>query len=305
LVTPREALEILSQKFLMQPGVSGVSVVPGSAKIRVYVETEEDARRVPPRLLGYYTEVYVAGRIRLLEAPPEPATRGRVRPLVGGVSTGCCAATGTLTLALRDPHLGRTVLLSCRHVYWGGRGSRVLQPGPLDGGGEGDAVGYVWRWTEVEPPPRANRLDLALAVATVEAREWEVMLLGRLSGFSDPVVGSSVEKVGRTTGLTSGRVIDAWATVKVYGYPWGYSIFVNQAVAEMPAEPGDSGSPVASGGRLVGVLFAGSERVAVFNKASDVESFLKPGLQPQWLLGLAPVAATAAIIASEEYKRRG
>ena len=59
-----EILEEARLYFLNIPGVVGVSGRPGV--VRVYVESEEVAGRVPGEFMGYPVEVVVVGRVRLL-----------------------------------------------------------------------------------------------------------------------------------------------------------------------------------------------------------------------------------------------
>jgi hypothetical protein len=57
-------VERAREELLKLPGVVAVST--RDRTIVVYVETEEDAKRVPREIMGYRVEVRVVGRVRLL-----------------------------------------------------------------------------------------------------------------------------------------------------------------------------------------------------------------------------------------------
>jgi hypothetical protein len=287
-----EAVDILSQKFLMQDGVCGVSYVSGShQRLRVYVESEYVAWRVPDVILGYPVEVKVVGRIYALGVRGVSVLTGvsgdkrwRWRPICGGISVGVAGgATGTIACRVYDRSTGEVLILSNRHVFSGNVNTPVIQPGPADGGlYPDDVVGYVYRFIDVKPPPLDNRVDAALAKPTVDVSD-EVLDVGVVFDTAVPVEGVSVCKSGRSTCYTCGKIIDTHASVKVYGYPFGYAIFTDQVIVE-PAigAPGDSGSLVVEEGskRAVGLLFAGSDVVAVFNKIGYVLGYLNVSLKP-------------------------
>jgi hypothetical protein len=108
------------KKKLEQEGIVGVSdpEFGGERKIRVYVETEEDAKRV----LMEMPEVKVAG----VSIKTEPIVSGRfyalsrterVRPIIGGISCGNYKITaGTLGLIVRDKTTKKPLILSNNHV---------------------------------------------------------------------------------------------------------------------------------------------------------------------------------------------
>jgi hypothetical protein len=305
-----EAVEILSQKFLMQEGVCGVSYVAGSApRLRVYVESEEVAWRVPETILGYPVEVKVVGRIYALGARGVSVLTGvsgdktwRWRPICGGISVGVAGgATGTIACRVYDRSTGEVLILSNRHVLSGDVNTPVIQPGVADGGSyPDDAVGYVYRFIDVKPPPLDNKVDAALAKPTVDV-SGEVLDVGVVSDTADPVEGMTVCKSGRSSCYTCGKIIDAHASVKVYGYPFGYAIFTDQVIVE-PAigAPGDSGSLVVEAGskRAVGLLFAGSDVVTVFNKINNVLDALNISLRPPAPVAYPPVSPAYILVAS-------
>lgn len=90
-------------------------------------------------------------------------------------------------------------------------------------------------------------------------------------------IGLSVSKSGRTTQWTEGNVTAVNVTVQVQ-YGEGKTVtFEDQVVIGKPgfSAGGDSGSAILSvDGKLVGLLFAGSEQQTIFNRAERVMTAL-------------------------------
>jgi hypothetical protein len=324
-----EAVEILKQRFLMQEGVAGVSYRQ-SDKLVIYVEDEETAARVPKNLLGYPVEVRVVGRIYTLSLPPGKEGRtlagvlgsktARWRPVPGGVSVGSVLITaGTMSGRVYEVGTGRRLMLSNRHVFWGPRGTKVVQPGVYDGGRDpGDVVGYVYRYIDIKPPPDTNLVDAALAEpVSDDVLSDEVLDVGVITDIEEAREGMTVCKSGRTTCYACNRVTDTNATIKVYGYPnMAYAIFEDQILTEFLGAPGDSGSICVNPQtkRAVGLLFAGSSVITVLNKITNVCRLLNvtfrptavPPQLPWWwssvglALGLAPVAVASVVVGTSE-----
>ncbi len=318
-ISVQEAAYILGQKFILNEGISGISYRESEPRIVVYVESDEDAEKVPDRLLGYRTEVVVIGRLYTLQA-----NRQRLRPVPAGASIGCRKATGTLTTFAFDIDTGARILISCRHVLQGSMREAVIQPGAVDGGKEpDDIIGYVYRHAPIKPPPEANLVDAsAAAVFTDVETSNEVIGIGYAKCCKDVSENMEIAKSGRTTGVTKSVVIDTNATVKVYGYDFlgfEYAIFRNQILAKAFSNPGDSGSPVISSDEyLVGMVFAGSDSVTAINRIDYVMKELKASPEPVaapapaavsamalLALALTPVAFPIGIIASEEMRKIG
>ncbi|PFG41716.1 hypothetical protein ATJ88_0358 [Isoptericola jiangsuensis] len=225
-----------------------------------------------------------SARDRALAPQPPVATAyalgetGRVRPLRPGVSIAHVDVTaGTLgAFVLADPDRpGRVPLpdvpagvyaLSNRHVLDGAPGDGVLQPGPADGGSDpADRVGVVGA---VVPLARGERATVDAAVALLDDPEVDATYpVGRVTTTAAAVPGDAVEKVGRTTGHTVGRVtaIEMDDVLVGYGPELGVLAFDDQIEVESTrpgsfSEGGDSGSLVyRADGVAVGLLFAGSE----------------------------------------------
>ena len=126
-------------------------------------------------------------------------------------------------------------------------------------------------------PGAVNRVDAALARPTDDSIvSDEIVDIGRVAGTLPPGLGMAVRKSGRTTGLTTGEITVVEATVDV-GYDQKLARFEGQLLTGPMSEPGDSGSLLvaADGLHAVGLLFAGSSQVTIYNPIADVLSALQ------------------------------
>ena len=210
-------------------------------------------------------------------------TRSFPRPVPIGVSTGHPNVTaGTIGARVTDG--ARTFALSNNHIFAannGGRqGDNLLQPGAVDGGRDpDDAIATLF---DFEPLRfcralvcETNHIDAAVALTTPED-------LGNATpdgGYGAPrswseeaKLGMSVQKYGRTTGHTVGRISGINATIDVR-YRDGTARFGDQIVISGGgfSAGGDSGSLIVTKGALlgdrrpVGLLFAGSPSTTLAN----------------------------------------
>jgi hypothetical protein len=216
-------------------------------------------------------DIRVIGRVRKRAAPWH---RRSQRPLLIGASIGHVDITaGTLGCIAFHTVSRQPVLLSNNHVLAdedrGQRGDAILQPGKADRGR--DPKHLVGRLLRARPlrPGGINTVDAA--IATIEdGLFFDPMTLtglGDLAGAraapADP--GEAVSKVGRTTGLTRGRVTAVELDDVVVGFEAGDIRFDNQIEIESTgAGPfsagGDSGSLIVDRNlEGIGLLFAGSD----------------------------------------------
>jgi hypothetical protein len=270
--------------------------------IRIYVERKIAPAALGPSTLlprdfgGIPTDVVQTGRFLALPARV-PAERRRLRPARPGCSVGFqfsgdragYVMAGTLgALVERD---GKRLVLSNNHVLADENslpiGAPIFQPGLLDGGDP--AKDQIARLSEFVTLRRgaANRVDAAVAELLDPglASPSPLPPVGKLrSGEPLPAAeGLAVEKVGRTTGHTTGRVFDVSADVRV-GYDLGTLVFADQILIAGDRGPfsagGDSGSLIVARGkkRPVGLLFAGSESHTIANHAGEVLTALRAAL---------------------------
>ncbi|QTE29434.1 S1 family peptidase [Pengzhenrongella sicca] len=244
------------------------------------------ARRVTEQV-GPTVDVRRTGRISPLAQrvagprPPVVTARaagetGRVRPLRPGVSIANVAVTaGTLGAFVRVD--GLVHALSNYHVLVGSPagtvGDAVLQPGPADGGRDPrDRVGALAAFAPLEAG-RTALVDAAVARLADPVVDLDYPA-GPITTTAVVLGAEEVEKIGRTTGVTRGRVtaIELDDVVVGYGDGLGELRFDDQIEVEgigagAFSRGGDSGSLVyrvgeaggTGGAAAVGLLFAGSE----------------------------------------------
>jgi hypothetical protein len=220
-------------------------------------------------------DVRVIGPVHAMPArtpSPDFATIERHRPLRIGSSVGHGSVTaGTLGGFVSLEGLSRPAILSNNHVLAGVDagivGDAILQPGRYDGGAHpDDQVAALTRFV-----PLLNTATYDVAVAEViDEKLWSSNDLPDgplLAPASDPDDVDLVEKWGRTTGHTLGRVTAV--EVDGLGVDFDGTVIQFNGVTEIEGRDGaafsaggDSGSVVYSSAtrEAFGLLFAGSEK---------------------------------------------
>jgi len=231
--------------------------------VRVYVSEKVDKanlrrdERVPLRLDGVLTDVVVSRAVRHQDRV------SRHDPIVrGGVSGGNHdrLLTGTMGILVFDNVSKRSAVLSNWHVMCGladgcVRGEDIVQPGrDGDGGTRADLFARLERWVN------DSEVDAAIALLTGPRVMYrEALEIGAVVGAESPVVGMSVKKSGRTTGLTTGVITDLEAVAS-----FADGLMFNLLYIEGPervSAGGDSGSVwVNDRNNVVGLHFAGPAR---------------------------------------------
>ena len=234
-------------------------------------------------------------------------TARQERPIQLGVSGGsvvdiangyCCS--GTLGALVVDVS-GTQYILTNTHVLAGdvvpggngvvaAVGDPVNQPGYVDVQCQSipdDYVGSLSDWVELAPGG-VSIVDAAIAEALPDMvdPDGRILEIGTLSSATAAAyLNQPVKKSGRTSGLTRGKVVAIDSTVSVqYSDECAGAGFVTTFVGQILVspgkfiKPGDSGSlmveDVKANPRAVGLLYAGSSRVAVGNPIHDVLSAL-------------------------------
>lgn len=230
----------------------------------------------------------------------------RVRPAEAGYSVGHYKITaGTIGTCVYDILPGGTTgsppahgvgmppryyILSNNHVLANTNdakiGDPILQPGPYDGGVDpADRIATLTRWIPMtlEPPIsrslHRNLVDAAIAQGQFHDLDREIYWIGYVRGWrrkANVAVGTVVQKTGRTTNFTTGRITAINATVDV-GYGGGrVARFFDQIVTTDMSAGGDSGSLVLTLDNVaVGLLFAGSSVATIMNQIENVRSLLR------------------------------
>lgn len=262
---------------------------------------------VPAKIRHYQTDVIEVGIIRALQARTD-----RWRPAPPGVSIGHYLITaGTFGCVVKKD--GQRFILSNNHVLANQNdalvGDPIYQPGAHDGGDE--AIAVLEDFVPIEFDDGSPTCSIAQAIAkhaNLHAKIWgsthrlkayreiqvaenlvdaaiarplgddlivdEILEIGMLTGIAGVMLGESVRKSGRTTGLTSGTVTVLNATVRVE-YTDAAATLTDQIISTGMSQPGDSGSVlVDDDNRAVGLLFAGSDQVTIHNTIFNVLGLL-------------------------------
>ncbi|MDZ7336187.1 MAG: S1 family peptidase [candidate division KSB1 bacterium] len=269
---------------------------------------------IPKAIKGVVTDVKPVGRIiihksrteRWRPAPPgvsighEYVTAGTFGAVVRDNATG-------KKLILSNNH----VLANSNDAR---KKDAIVQPGPIDGGrAPQDLIAQLERFVPISfKKSETNVCSIAARIAKIAnylaarfgsksrlapfriedavnvvdaavASPWgdsitdEILNLGTVHGIAEPELNMKVRKSGRTTAVTEGTITSLNTMVEV-GYGNGKSaIFENQIITTNMSAPGDSGSLLvtADGNNAVGLLFAGSNEVTVFNPIQQVLDLLE------------------------------
>ncbi|HKI35041.1 MAG TPA: hypothetical protein VKA46_24505 [Gemmataceae bacterium] len=199
----------------------------------------------------------------------------RHRPLRLGTSIGHFQITaGTLGAVVRRRKDGATLLLSNAHVFAnenkGKVGDAILQAGVHDGGKAPDDTAATLAGMVKLKKTGANKVDAAVAAPAdgIEVDARTLKGLGKVAGIGPDFLdeGTPVTKLGRTTGLTRGRVRAFELDNLTVGFPiLGNLRFDNQIEiegegADAFAAGGDSGSLIVDEERrAVALLFAAGD----------------------------------------------
>lgn len=186
-------------------------------------------------------------------------------------------------------------------------GDPILQPGAYDGGIlDDDLIAYLERYVPINMKSteqvcsigrgitnlmtfllniilsgyqfkmirrgKENVVDCAVARPVDDEIISDVILeIGKVAGVRLPDLGEMIQKSGRTTGLTKGKVRTLDATVNVEMGDGQEAVFTQQILVDSLSQGGDSGSLVLDENRnAVGLLFAGSEETTVCNPIQEV-----------------------------------
>lgn len=237
-------------------------------------------------------------------------TKDRWRPTIPpGVSLGHIEVTaGTFGCLVRRG--SELFILSNNHVLANVNnaqiGDVIIQPGRYDGGKPEDKVaeladfipidfgggasscgvastvekvlnllaevlGSKHRLMAYQTSPGENRVDAALA-RPVDPKWFiaSILKVGIPKGVAEATLGTNVQKTGRTTDYTQGRITQIDVTSSI-NYNGRTATFTGQLMATDMSEGGDSGSAVLDDDEnVVGLLFAGSPRSTLINPIQPV-----------------------------------
>jgi len=304
------AQEANSSSLLARGAVVGTAVgVDGAGEAEILVLATRPIR-VASELGGVPVDLEVTGPISTVKVTPakKPESPGNggggggevslsptdvfPRPVPIGVSTGNagqCSA-GTIGARVKDGS-GNVYALSNNHVYAlenkAAIGSEVLQPGRYDTECAYSAKNHLGNLSAFEPIVFSASAENTIDAAIASVSSADLGNATPSNGYGTPssttlpataaLLGRSVQKYGRTTGLTSGNVVAVNGIVNV-GYSAGTARFEHQIFAEARKpmlRAGDSGSLLVtrnSAANPVGLVFAGdsSGKFAIANPIDPV-----------------------------------
>jgi len=284
------AQEAHNPQLLATQGVVGTAVGLDESNVpSIMVFTDRaGVGTLPTSLDGVPVLVRATGKFSALVPPPgkgppegkgpkEPKEPKRTDrwplPVPIGVSTGNaneCSA-GTIGARVVDS-AGNVFVLSNNHVLAlenaGSSGDDILQPGLYDTKcrlRRNNNIGSLSDWEQLKFDGTVNYIDAAIAASTTSLLDNGTPSDGYgipSSTIESNPLGMTVQKYGRTTGLTTGLVYAVNFAGPV-GYESGDANFANQIVilSTTPpfSRPGDSGSLIVTvdGLNPTGLLFAG------------------------------------------------
>ena len=278
---------VASNKNIVGVGISEKLVegkATGEATVCFYVKKKLPPSRVNgenlvpqaislPGNKAVFTDVKEIGPLRL-------EVTSKVTPLQSGFSIGHIKVTaGTLGAIVRRG--GKLHVLSNSHVLaMSGKakaGDPIVYPGVADGGAvPANLAATLTAFVPFDTSGAlVNRVDAAIAEIVsdrLEAVNLAIHKAGVPLGTAVAKRNMKLAKFGRTTGKTTGRVIDVnfRFTLNYPGVgPVGY---IDQVLCTRYTDGGDSGSIVVDfdTGKIVGLHFAGADGGSVFNPIRPV-----------------------------------
>ncbi|WP_024896880.1 hypothetical protein [Brucella rhizosphaerae] len=267
---------------------------------KVVIFTNGKVNKSDEKILPFHTDgvtfEYVQGGIAQVKGNPPPPENPRPFYLRGGRYTcgssifpAHCVGAGTFGLIAQDAH-GQLYGLTNNHVAGACNnampGLPILAPGPVDANEDACDPFTIGRHSRLLPINDGIPENVDISI-NCDASIFRLTSPEKITSFQgthydtpavsgDPVPGMTVEKVGRTTGLTRGSIVAQSASpvpvayiVNEYGVRKNVffeRVFVVVTPDGQPfSRPGDSGSLVVSVGidgirTAVGLVFAGQEQ---------------------------------------------
>jgi Trypsin len=286
----------------------------GTPVLTVYVDRDsanaaEVIRNLPREFRGVGVQVHLTDKFRAMARPPGGGVSHTTRqapPIQLGTSGGwtydlangyCCGGTlgslvriGSTQYILSNYHVLEADIVSGGNNRVAVTGDPVIQPGLIDVNCTNSNAQSVATLQKRSSLPGSN-VDCAIArvLPGMVRTDGAILEIGTISSSTVAAsINQTVKKSGRTTGLSRSRVSGLNATISVtYDNECASrtaftKTFTSQIVIANNGKKflnsGDSGSlmveDIATSPRAVGLLFAGSNTMAIANPIGQVLSFL-------------------------------
>lgn len=230
---------------------------------------------IPHLIEGVPTDVIEVGHIT-----KQAELVNKIRPVQPGYSCGHgSVSAGTIGGIFLDK-FNKPVILSNNHVLANENrakvGDSIYQPGSADHPiNKDNIIGKLTKYVRLKT--HGNVQDSAIArinpllLTSNQISDIYPEINQRLKGFGSVTIGQSVQKCGRTTGYTTGRVLGVNASFGIQ-YDFGTARFNQCIVLSAMSKGGDSGSIIQDmDGNAVALLFAGSNKVTIASPISLVQ----------------------------------
>ncbi|WP_158072880.1 hypothetical protein [Clostridium haemolyticum] len=235
---------------------------------------------IPSNYKNIETDVIESGIIRAI------SLKDRVRPVTAGYSIGPLTKIygGSMGCLLTDGV--DYYILSCNHVlaYLGevSLNTPILQPSVIDGGKkESDIFAILSKYIPIKFESTfshpTNYVDCAVAkVINKSLVSSSITLIGKPKGLIIPRLNEPVQKVGKSTGLTVGKILAIDCSTKVLFSNGKSGVFKKQIATNLLVKGGDSGSVMLDyNNNIIGLLISGTDTISIANSIQTVLDILK------------------------------
>ena len=291
LVKWKHLMEKLDERIIEQLGITMLDADEAHNSLTIGLEeiTPEKLKLLENELkkLGIPKE---AVRVERREYLRLNSNRDYIRPLIGGIQIVNKELGGIGTLGYVGYYGGQKYAVTAGHFgIYGTNGQHVYQP---DTSKEEYYIGQIVYnpfFRDDESIPYRYSDSLLIHVTTSDISP-EIYANGNVIGkkySAEQYVGEIVYKVGRTTGKTSGSIINKCVTSVMhyteeeqvkYGYP-PTAYFYCQMETNFYAAGGDSGAPVYHNYRneaavIYGIYWGGTDTISAYSPIDGIEEDL-------------------------------
>lgn len=279
-------------ELLKIPGVVGVGIgfketegkLTDDIVFRVYVREKKNEDLLPPSEIIPKIVQGVRTDVLVIEQTENLVDDSRYRPVRGGIQIGNgTGGVGTLGCLAKRNTDGVNVILSNHHVMLAGGKTladhvKIGQPDYTD-----CCCCACGEIGEVVNASIGGLVDCAIATLNTDANFVdEIAQIGPVKGKAVAVIGQTVRKIGRTTGLTIGNVIEInFPTTSTGGNSFTNQIKINPTAAYPKfGDRGDSGSAILNDdSKVVGLLWGGATGPGIASHIANVESAMAITIQ--------------------------